>query len=595
MAGAIRLLPDHLANQIAAGEVVQRPASAVKELLENALDAGATQLTLVVKDGGKTLIQVIDNGSGMDAFDARMAFERHATSKLRTTEDLFNITTKGFRGEALASIAAVAQVEMKTRRADDTLGQHLLLEGGKVTSQEECTGSTGTQISVKNLFFNIPARRKFLKTDSIEFRHIQDEFHRVALAHPGVGFDLYHNGSVVFSLPPGNLRQRIVGIFGEGYNERLVPVEENTPVVKISGFAGKPEWSRKTRGEQFFFVNNRFIKSNFLHQAVSGAFEGLIPAGEHPAYFLFLEVEPSSIDINIHPAKTEVKFEEEQVIYATLRAAVRHALGQFNIAPSLDFESEQHLIGLPDANRPITPPTIKVNPHFNPFVSTRATEQGSATGWNSMLADLPDAPADVQPHLDLPVDESGQEAEALGLIEGQFLLARLDGHFVVIHPRRARERIVFEQALRQLENHSALSQQLLFPLTLSLPKTDHTYVEESLPALREMGFDLDPFSETEWVLNGVPFGLDTAGVQEVMERLIRELKEAPVNPANLANEDWARMLARSAAGKGDVPTQTTAQNALLVDLLSCRQPALSPTGKPVLMTLSSDDLDKKFG
>jgi DNA mismatch repair protein MutL len=593
MGGLIRLLPDHLANQIAAGEVVQRPASAVKELLENALDAGATHITLVVKDGGKTLIQVIDNGSGMDPFDARMAFERHATSKLHTTEDLFNIRTKGFRGEALASIAAVAQVEMKTRRAEDVLGQHLLIEGNQVATQTECQCPVGTQIAIKNLFFNIPARRKFLKAESVEFRHILDEFHRVALAHPEVAFDLYHNGSITVSLTTGNLRQRIVGIFGKGYNERLVPLEEETPIVKLSGFVAKPEWSRKTRGEQFFFVNNRFIKSNYLHQAVASAFEGLISAGEHPAYFILLQVDPHSIDINIHPAKTEVKFEEEQVIYATLKSAVRHALGQFNIAPSLDFESEQHLFAPPDPHRIPTAPSIRVNPHFNPFVSTRA-EPTSAEDWNQLLATLSPGAEEIQSSMNLPAETSATVAQVLGVIDGKFMLATIEGHFVVVHTHRARERIVYEHALHQLQQHSTLSQQLLFPLTVALPRTDFALVEEALPTLREMGFDLDPFSDTEWVINGVPFGLDANRVNEILDEMVDSMRNLRSGLKSATAEEWAKMLAKSAALRMESPRHTSAQNALLLDLLACEMPAVNPQGKPILVSLSSDDLEKRF-
>jgi DNA mismatch repair protein MutL len=593
MGGVIRLLPDHLANQIAAGEVVQRPASAVKELLENAIDAGSTHITLVVKDGGKTLIQVIDNGSGMDPFDARMAFERHATSKLHTTDDLFNIRTKGFRGEALASIAAVAQVEMKTRRADDVLGQHLTIEGNQVATQTECQCPVGTQIAVKNLFFNIPARRKFLKAESVEFRHILDEFHRVALAHPEVAFDLYHNGSITVSLVAGNLRQRIVSIFGKGYNERLVPLEEDTPVVKLSGFVGKPEWSRKSRGEQFFFVNHRFIKSNYLHQAVASAFEGLISAGEHPAYFIFVEVDPHSMDINIHPAKTEVKFEDEQVIYATLRSAVRHALGQFNIVPSLDFESEQHLFAPPDPNRIPTAPSIRVNPHFNPFVSTRA-DHPSPEAWNHLLATLPDVPEEIQSSMNLPAEAQVTEAESLGMIDAKFMLVKMDGLFVAVHAQRAKERIVYEHTLHQLQQHSTLSQQLLFPMTISLPRTDFALVEEALPTLREMGFDLDPFSDTEWVINGVPFGLDGHRVNEILDEMVDAMRNMRSSLRSASSEDWAKMLAKSAAQRMETPKQLTAQNALLIDLLACAMPAVNPQGKPTMVALSSDDLEKRF-
>ena len=371
MEDVIKLLPDAVANQIAAGEVVQRPASVVKELLENSIDAGATEIKLVIRDAGKSLIQVIDNGGGMTETDARLAFERHATSKIRKADDLFHITSMGFRGEALASIAAVAQVELKTKLKGADLGTHIKIEGSDVTQQEYCQTAVGTIISVKNLFFNIPARRNFLKSDQVEFKHIVDEFERVALAHPEISFELINKQHTAFNLPTGNLRQRISGILGKKYNERLVPVNEQTDVVKVSGFVIKPEHARKTRGEQFFFVNNRFIKNHYLHHAITEAFEELIPGGHHPGYFLFMDIDPARIDVNIHPTKTEIKFDDERAIYAIIRVSVKHALGQFNVAPSLDFDREQAFETPPlKPGEPVQPPVIKVNPDFNPFADT---------------------------------------------------------------------------------------------------------------------------------------------------------------------------------------------------------------------------------
>ena len=374
MADIIQLLPDHVANQIAAGEVVQRPASVVKELLENAIDAGATTVKLLVKNAGKTLIQVIDDGKGMSVTDARLSFERHATSKIKVADDLFNLHTKGFRGEALASIAAIAHVEMKTKQASDELGTLLTVEGSVFNSQEAVATPNGSSIAVKNLFFNIPARRNFLKSDTVELRHIIDEFHRVVLAHPSIGFSMYHNGSDLFNLLKGNFRQRIVSTFGGKMNEKLVPVEETTEVINISGFVGKPEYAKKSRGEQFFFVNNRFIKSPYLNHAISAAFEGVLQPGKHPCYFLNLEVNPKSIDINIHPTKTEIKFDDEQTIYAILRAAVKHSLGQFSIAPVLDFDRDKNLdTPYGSENTPTTFPKIEVDRTFNPFSNSNQT------------------------------------------------------------------------------------------------------------------------------------------------------------------------------------------------------------------------------
>ena len=369
MSSIIQLLPDHVANQIAAGEVVQRPASVVKELIENAVDAGATEIKLIVKDAGKTLIQVIDNGKGMSVTDARLCFERHATSKIRHAEDLFSLHTKGFRGEALASIAAIAHVEMKTKQDQEELGTHIVIEGSKFVSQEVAVLPKGTSFSVKNLFFNIPARRNFLKSDTVEFRHVIDEFERVALAHANIHFVLFHNGSEMFNLPASNFRQRIVNVFGGKTNEKLVPVKESTEIVEIQGFVGKPEFAKKSRGEQFFFVNDRFIKSPYLHHAVMAAYEGLLKDGCQPSYFLYLDLPPHTIDINIHPTKTEIKFDDEQALYAILRSSIKHSLGQFNVAPVLDFERDATLDTPYDyTGKDAETPLIQVDANFNPFL-----------------------------------------------------------------------------------------------------------------------------------------------------------------------------------------------------------------------------------
>src|SRR6202012_2929478 len=369
MSDIIQLLPDAVANQIAAGEVVQRPASAVKELIENAIDAGADKIQLILKDAGKSLIQVIDNGAGMSVTDARMCFERHATSKIRKAEDLFAIRTMGFRGEAMASIAAIAQVELKTRRHEDEVGTCITIEGSEVISQEACSANTGTSISVKNLFYNTPARRNFLKSNPVEMRYIIDELQRVALANPQIFFTLHHNGQEVYHLPGTTLKQRIIHLFGNNYNERLVPVEEDTIVVKLHGFVGKPEYAKRTRGEQFFFVNNRFIKDAYLTHAVLLAFKELLPEDTFPLYVLFIDIDPAKIDINVHPTKTEIKYQDEQTIYAIIRSAVKRSLGRYNITPSLDFDQEnsiEHLV-TPKPLEEIVPPTITFNPNYNPF------------------------------------------------------------------------------------------------------------------------------------------------------------------------------------------------------------------------------------
>src|SRR5690554_1477167 len=478
MTDIIQLLPDHVANQIAAGEVVQRPASVVKELLENAIDAKATSITLVIKDAGKTLVQVTDNGIGMSVTDARLSFERHATSKIKSAEDLFNLHTKGFRGEALASIAAIAHVELKTKTDDSEIGTHLIMEGSKVISQDPAVVPKGTTIAVKNLFYNIPARRNFLKSNPVENRHIIDEFHRVALAHPNVAFQMFHNGSDVFNLPPSNSRQRIVHIFGSKTNEKLVPVNEETDIIKITRFVLKPEYGKKSRGEQFFFVNDRFIKSPYLHHAVTSAYEGLMKKDIYPGYFLFLEVDPHSIDINIHPTKTEIKFDDEHSIYAMLRATVKHSLGQFNIAPLLDFERDKGFDTPYDYGKksPIAP-SVEVDRDFNPFKEMHKqgninfpfersrSGSGANPKWESLYVGLKDdSNADLLDrsltgtHTEIEFEseevtgqlfenktsEAGQHTFQL---QNKYIVSPLKNGLMVIHQNLAHQRILYEELL----------------------------------------------------------------------------------------------------------------------------------------------------
>ncbi|MDX1315577.1 MAG: DNA mismatch repair endonuclease MutL, partial [Eudoraea sp.] len=493
MADIIQLLPDHVANQIAAGEVVQRPASVVKELLENAIDAKATLIKLVVKDGGRTLIQVIDNGTGMSHTDARFCFERHATSKITSADDLFQIETKGFRGEALASIAAIAHVELNTRESEEELGTAIKIEGGTVSSQEFTATPQGTSVSVKHLFYNIPARRNFLKSQQVELRHITDEFHRVALAHPNIEFHYFHNGSELFHLPPASFKKRIVGIFGGKTKEKLVPVSEETEVVKLSGFICKPEFAKKSRGEQFFFVNNRFIKSPYLHHAVVNAFEGLLRADTHPGYFLYLDVDPASIDVNIHPTKTEIKFDDEHTIYAILRSAIKHSLGQFNIAPVLDFEQDQNL-DTPYAYREKSalPPRIQVDTGFNPFKEDTAQtfrhsgrERKVSADWEGLYVGLESKMSDQdsfssvqlesEANAPLPMDPLYAEAEnqlTSFQLRKKYIVTTIKSGMLIIHQGRAHQRILYEKFLKMVTLREAVSQQLLFPLVLSFTKSE---------------------------------------------------------------------------------------------------------------------------
>lgn len=604
MSDIIRLLPDNVANQIAAGEVVQRPASVVKELMENAIDAGADHIQLIIKEAGKTLIQVIDNGCGMTEADARMAFERHATSKIRKAEDIFAIHTKGFRGEALASIAAVAQTDLKTRQKDVEIGTHIRIEGGKFITQEYCSIPEGTHIEVKNLFFNIPARRNFLKSNNVELRHIIDEFEHVALAHPDVSFTFVNNGSELFNLPIASLRQRIVNVFGNRYNEKLVPLDEETPIIKLSGFIGKPEFSKKTRGEQFFFANNRYIRNGYLHKAVLRAFEGLISEGYHPSYFIFLEIDPARIDVNIHPTKTEIKFDDDKAIHSIIRTAVKHALGQYNIAPSLDFESDVDFIPSHKASGTISPPGITVDPDFNPFESTRSKARSSqravqtgASGnddWQKMFENLPELedPAQHQSNLELADEQVPQKLYSQ--VGRKYIITNHTDGLIVIHQNRAHERILFEKIRSSLDNKRVPSQQLLFPQAIQYSSSDYQIIKELFPRLREAGFDMDEFGKNEIVVNGIPLYLENHAVDQVLEQLLEDEKDH----RDAAESDWHEMLAMRLAEASAITSgskMSQAEMAEMVDeLFACQSPYLSTRGKPVVVKMNIEDIDKSF-
>ncbi len=613
MTDVIRLLPDSVANQIAAGEVVQRPASAVKELMENSIDAGADNIQLIVKDAGKTLLQVIDNGMGMSETDARMAFERHATSKIQKAEDIFSIMTKGFRGEALASIAAVAQVEIKTKKENDELGTMLRIEGSRITAQEYCTTKRGTRIEVKNLFFNIPARRNFLKSNNVELRHIIDEFERVALAHPDVHFTFTNNDSELFDLPPASLRQRIVNIFGPRFNEKLVPADENTPILKLSGFICKPEFSKKTRGEQFFFANNRYIRNNYLHRAVCHAFEGLINENSHPSYFLFLEIDPARIDVNIHPTKTEIKFDDERAIHTIIRTAVKHALGQYNIAPSLDFESNVDFVPQMKKGQTVQPPGITINPDFNPF-DTEAPSPGGerqSTGgsykpsgfqtdmrntrdWEKLYEDLPEIPEDEKRQESLEMGEYEDKQKMYSQIGRKYIFTNHSDGMIMIHQQRAHQRILFERLLQSLENKNIPSQQLLFPQNINFTPGDFEIIKTLLPSLREIGFDLDEFGKNEVIVNGIPLYLDSNRLNDVLEQLLEDEKDHKTQSATQSHEGLATTLARVSSTKTGTPLNQQEMRKLMDELFACKQPYVSLNGKPIVVNLNLEDIDKSF-
>lgn len=622
MPDIIQLLPDHVANQIAAGEVVQRPASVVKELLENAVDAGATEIRMIVKDAGKTLIQVSDNGSGMTETDARMSFERHATSKISSAEELFAIRTKGFRGEALASIAAVSQIELKTRVTGEELGTLLVIEGGTVKVQEPCQCAEGSLFSVKNLFYNIPARRKFLKSEGVEFRHILEEFERVAIAHPDIAFSLTHNNTSVFHLDKGNsenmqaaLRQRITAIYGAPYNQRLAPVEEATDVVTISGFIGKPEFARKTRGEQFFFLNNRFIKNSYLHHAISSAYEQLLPPDAFPSYFIFLEMDPSAFDVNIHPTKTEVKFEDERLLYAMLRSSVRKSLGQYNLSPTLDFDQEMSFNNIPlqPANGVVQQPGIHVNPNYNPFEEQKpVSNTGSNQRWERMDKHVsqdwqqlfqkttanPESATEPQEeqqvlHKSWDEDEPAQNGISCYQLHNRYVLSHIKTGLLIIDQQRAHQRILFEQYLHALQNQQAQCQQKLFPETIAFSPADAQLLESSLEALNGLGFDLRYFGQHTFVVHGIPAGTESLDCKRLLESMLEDMRheqEIKNEPA----EHFARLLARHTAIR---PGQTLTEGEMrnLVDsLFATSLPYAAPDGKPTMITYSIDDLDKRF-
>lgn len=615
MSSIIQLLPDHVANQIAAGEVVQRPASVVKELLENAVDAKATDIKLIVKDAGKSLVQVIDNGLGMSVTDARLCFARHATSKIRQAEDLFSLHTKGFRGEALASIAAIAHVEMKTRQEQEELGTHIVIEGSKFVSQDVAVLPKGTSFAVKNLFFNIPARRNFLKSDIVEQRHIVDEFQRVALAHPNIHFTLYHNGSEMFNLPQSNIRQRIVNVFGGKTNEKLVPVQETTEIVTVQGFVSKPEFAKKNRGEQFFFVNDRFIKSGYLHHAVMAAYDGLLKDGCQPGYFLYLQVPPNTIDINIHPTKTEIKFDDEHALYAILRSSIKHSLGQFNVSPVLDFERD------PNLDTPYTykdmeasVPTIQVDGSFNPFADEKPSKSFSSyrkpeqtANWQSLYVGLKhDTETITEESSGISFENEEVTASLFDdsevehvvnktyQIHKKYIVNPIKSGMVIVDQQRAHQRVLYEQFLTSITVHQAASQQLLFPLNLYFSKAELELISELKSALINTGFVFEETNPDHVVISGLPVNVTESEVSIVLEQLLSDLQDGIPENSFSQNDSIAKSMAKSLAVKTGTYLTEKEQENLVNGLFACKDPNVSPFQKPTFITMRVEDLDKKF-
>lgn len=603
MPDIIRLLPDHVINQIAAGEVIQRPASAVKELMENAVDAGSTKIKLIIKDAGKTLIRVIDNGCGMTETDARLCFEKHATSKITTADDIFSVTTKGFRGEALASIAAIANVELKTKIPGSEAGTQVEIEHSKFQKQEVCQCEAGTSISVKNLFFNVPARKTFLKSDQVEFRHILEEFHRIAIAHPSVEFTLFNNDEQLFHIIPGSLKQRIMALFGNNYDQKLVPVTENTSLASISGFIGKPEYARKTRGEQYFFVNHRYIKNSYLHHALQSTYVELLAKDSYPSYFVFFEIPPGKIDVNIHPTKTEIKFENESMLYAILKSAVKRALGQHNVIPPMDFDREGAFeISPVKKTDVIRQPQITLNPGYNPFEEEAKTNLKNA-GFtiNTKSETQRNEPRHfIQPEIAAPELTWAKETaitfkwhETWGK---EYLVAELDEKLLLINQQLAWEKIFFEEvssALKRKENMP--SQKELFPQTIQVSANDAAIITLLLPELKCLGFDISDFGKQTFIIYGIPSGIESGVASSFLEGIVEHYKnstEAEIkNPENTL---LAKGFARRMASKSSRLLSQQERQALLERLFNVPSPGITTDGKKVFIELPPEKIKSWF-
>lgn len=613
MASVIHRLPDHIANQIAAGEVIQRPASAVKELLENAVDAGATQIRLIVRDAGKELVQVIDDGSGMSEADALVCFERHATSKIAVVEDLFHIRTMGFRGEALASIAAVSQVELKTRTEDNPLGVRLEVENSRVVRQEPVSWPRGTSIAMKNLFFSVPARRHFLRSNSTELRHIVEEFLHVALAFPAIAFRFDCNGQELYHLAATGLKQRILHVLGNQYQEKLVAVSEKTDYMELSGFVGKPDAARKTRGDQYLFVNGRFIRSGYLHHAITTAFSGLIAPDSHPLYTLYIELDPTRVDINVHPTKQEIKFEDERIIYAFVQSAVKHALARFSIAPTLDFTLNPEMERLSSLAQPVTPETRRQAAATDIFRTFTQKHQAHVLGGGSGYAAQPAAgrtetafpampsPAarEAEPSPGVPAsssvwNEEEPQPRPAQQIHGRYILQQIKSGFILVDQQAAHERVLYERYAQALANRPLASQQSLFPETLTLPPSDALSLEEMLPELRALGYDIQASGPHTFVIHGVPGDLQSGGEKQSLEALLEQFKHFSPSLTIDKREKMIRSLAAQHAIRSGQPMSAPEMQNLIDRLFACEQPQLTPGGEATFLIFRLEDLAAMF-
>ena len=621
MPDIIQLLPDNIANQIAAGEVIQRPASAVKELLENAVDAGATEIKLIVNDAGKALIQVIDNGKGMSETDARMSFERHATSKIKNIDDLFHIKTMGFRGEALASIAAVAQVELKSKKAEDTTGTYIEIDNSLVKKQEPVAMQQGTSVAMKNLFFNVPARRNFLKSNPSELRHIVDEFTRVAMAFPDVFFSLTSNGQQVFHLERGTLKQRIVQILGNNYNAKLVSVQEQSDYMNIYGFVGKPETAKKTRGDQYFFVNNRFIKSAYLNHAVMGAFAEMISKDSFPMYTLFIDLDPSQIDINVHPTKQEIKFEDEKIVYAFVQSAVKHALAQFSISPTLDFELDASIQHSDAVSKPFTEERKSAatsSSLYNTFTKKNQAHfienKSELKHWKDLYEPAKNESGFLGSTTEPVIEEQtatnrGQEFKSLRAFASEptmamdnllqmhntYIVLQNDAGFILIHQQNAHERILYERFAKAVDGKPIAIQQNLFPITIELAAVDMVIVNELLPELHLLGYHLEPFGNNTFVIQGTPADIAVGNEKTAIEKMLEQFKHFSADLKYNKREKLLRSLAWQQAIKAGTALTQKEMKILAEDLFACNTPNINPNGKPTYTQFKKNELDKMFG
>ena len=606
--GLIQRLPEHIANQIAAGEVIQRPASVVKELMENAIDASSTSVMVVIKDAGRTLIQVIDDGDGMQEEDASACFLRHATSKISSANDLFQLQTKGFRGEALASIAAIAHVQLKTKHKDQTeTGILLNIEGNTIKNTEKTVCPKGSSFEVKNLFYNVPARRNFLKSDTVEFGHIREEFERIVLAHPEIRFSLHHNTQEIYNLQSSNLRKRVVDILGKSNNERLVPLEELTNIVKISGFIGKPETARKTRGEQFFFVNNRFFKDAYFHHAVIKAFEGLIPERTFPCYFIFFEIDTAKIDVNIHPTKTEIKFEEDRFIYSILLSSIKQSLGKYNIFPTMDFELDTSF-DIPSSLRKTDPvePQIVVNPNFNPFQETNTTARSNGGTFSEGLKNQGfgrENPNEKDwanfysikeeeniENLELEFKEE-LDSDQNFLIRGKYLISNCRSGLLIIDVKRATERILYDELMSKFIHQPIVSQQLLFPFEKPLAKNEIVAWENNKSLLSQLGFSGDVNGEI-LEITGIPGMLSDDQIEATLSDLFETLLHRDIEKGELAH-NIILSIARASSANSEISDQYKGK-ILIEQLFQCKDHSYTPGGKKIISTMEIQEIAAKF-